>query len=92
MFKNYKFIETYFFKTNGSTLFFQYVNIATILGKTSFLGFEDLSVWMKKQKLNKIDILKVACIIWYIWKLQYNLSLKSIRTIISKMLKSFRKA
>ena len=40
--------------------FFQYVNIATILGKTSFLGFEDLLEWMKKQKLNKIDMLKVA--------------------------------
>ena len=72
--------------------FFQYVNIATILGKTSFLGFEDLLEWMKKQKLNKIDMLKVASTIWIYLKLQYNLSLKRIRTIISKMLKSFGKA
>ena len=72
--------------------FFQYVNIATILGKTSFLDFEDLLEWMKKQKLNKIDMLKVASTIWIYLKLQYNLSLKRIRTIISKMLKSFGKA
>lgn len=72
--------------------FFQYVNIATILGKTSFLDFEDLLEWMKKQKLNKIDMLKVASTIWIYLKLQYNLSLNRIRTIISKMLKSFGKA
>ena len=72
--------------------FFEYVNIATILGKTSFLDFEDLLEWMKKQKLNKIDMLKVASTIWIYLKLQYNLSLKRIRTIISKMLKSFGKA
>ena len=72
--------------------FFQYVNIATILSKTSFLDFEDLLEWMKKQKLNKIDMLKVASTIWIYLKLQYNLSLKRIRTIISKMLKSFGKA
>lgn len=72
--------------------FFQDVNIATILGKTSFLDFGDLLEWMKKQKLNKIDMLKVASTIWIYLKLQYNLSLKRIRTIISKMLKSFGKA
>ena len=72
--------------------FFQYVNIATVLGKTSFLDFEDLLEWMKKQKLNKIDMLKVASTIWIYLKLQYNLSLNRIRTIISKMLKSFGKA
>ena len=72
--------------------FFLYVNIATILGKTSFLDFEALLKWMKTQKLKKIDMLKVASTIWIYLKLQYNLSLKRIRTIISKMLKSFGKA
>ena len=85
-------LKLIFFKKMAVLYFFQYVNIATILGKTSFLDFEDVLEWMKKQKLNKIDMLKVASTIWIYLKLQYNLSLKRIRTIISKMLKSFGKA
>ena len=29
-------------------MFFEYVDITTILGEKSFLGYEDLSKWIKK--------------------------------------------